>query len=39
MNMEVGSIGIAGVFGEWSVDEWNENVQYLVDVCAERGLY
>ena len=32
--MEVGN-----VVGKWGIEGVNENGQYLVDVCAERGLF
>ncbi len=39
-NVRVGSTEIGGVVGKYCVEEGvNENGQYLVDVCAERGLF
>ncbi len=39
MNARVGSTEIGGVVGQYGVDRVNENGQYLVDICAERGLF
>ncbi len=38
MNAKVGSTEIGGVVGKYGVEGVNENGQYLVDICAERGL-
>ena len=39
MNGRVGNSEVAGVVGKWGVDGVNENGGYLVDMCAERGLF
>ncbi len=39
MNARVGSTEIGGVIGKYGVDGAHENGQYLVDICAERGLF
>ncbi len=39
MNGRIGRNEIAGVVGKWDVDVINENGEYLVDMCAERGLF
>ncbi len=39
MNESVGSTETGGVVGKFGVDGVNENGQYLVDICAERGLF
>ncbi len=39
MIARVGSTEIGGVVGKYGVDGVNENEQYLVDICAERGLF
>ncbi len=39
MNSRVGSTGIEGVAGKFGVDGVNENGQYLVDICAVKGLF
>ncbi len=39
MNTGVGSPEIGGVIGEYGVEGVNENGQYLVGICAERGLF
>ncbi len=38
-NARVGSTEIGGVVGKYVVDGVNENGEYLVDICAERGLF
>ncbi len=37
--MRVGNTEIVGVIGKYGVEGVNENGQYLVDICAERGLF
>ena len=39
MNGRVGNNEIGSVVGKWGVDGVNENGEYLVDTCAERGLF
>ncbi len=39
MNMRIGNTEIGGVVGKYDVEGVNENGQYLVDICAERGLF
>ncbi len=39
MNMRVGSKDIGGVVGKYGVDGMNGNGQYVVGICAERGLF
>ena len=39
MNAKVGCEEIEGIVGKWGVPGMNENGEYLVDVCAERGLF
>ncbi len=39
MNARVGNTEIAEVVGKYGVEGVNENGQYLVDICAERGLF
>ncbi len=36
-NMRVGSTETGGVVGKFGVDRVNENRQYLVNACVERG--
>ena len=38
MTVRAGSKEIGGVVGKYGVEGMNENGQYLVDICAERGL-
>ncbi len=38
MNARVGSTEIGGVVGKYGVEGVNENGQYLVNICTERGL-
>ena len=39
MNAKVGCEEIEGIVGKWGVPGMNENGEYLVDMCAERGLF
>lgn len=39
MNAKVDSVEIGGVIGKWVIEGVNENVHYLVEICAERGLF
>ncbi|MEL7177812.1 MAG: reverse transcriptase domain-containing protein [Pseudomonadota bacterium] len=39
MNAKVGEEEIEGVVGKWGVAGVNENGEYLVNICAERGLF
>ncbi len=39
MNARVGSTEIGGVVGKYGADGVNKNGHYLVDICAERGLF
>ncbi len=39
MNASVGSTETGGVVGKYGVEGVNENGQYLMDICAERGLF
>ncbi len=39
MNARVGNTETGGVVGKYGVAGVNENGQYLVDICAERGLF
>ncbi len=39
MNVRVGSTEIGGVVGKYGVDGVNGNGHYLVNICAERGLF
>ena len=39
MNAKVGDECMEDVVGKWGVPGWNENGEWLVDVCAERGLF
>ncbi len=39
MNARVGSTETGGVVGKYGVDRVNDKGQYLVDSCAERGLF
>ncbi len=38
-NARVGNTEIAGVVGKYGVEGVNENGQYLMGICAERGLF
>ena len=38
MNGRVGSSEVPSVV-KWGVDRVNENSEYLVDICVERGLF
>ncbi len=39
MNAKVGDETVEEVVGKWGVPGMNENGEWLVDVCAERGLF
>ncbi|MCP5003018.1 MAG: hypothetical protein GY941_03575 [Planctomycetes bacterium] len=39
MNGKVGNKEVGGVVGRWGVEGVNENGEYLVDLCSERGLF
>ena len=39
MNAKVGDECVEDVVGKWGVPGWNENGEWLVDICAERGSF
>ncbi len=39
MNAKVGDICVMDVVGQWGIPGKNENGEWLMDVCAERGMF
>ncbi len=39
MNGKVGNMDTGTVVGKWGTEGVNENGQYLMDICADKGLF